>query len=85
MLGQRFLLVPFDGRFMLGFYEEMADLAAMNEDDGFLGQCAGSEIERAAPEDQNSPSISLVAELLRRQSRQLKLSTLIVSDRDTNA
>ena len=85
MLGQRFLLVPFDGRFMLGFYEEMADLAAMNEDDGFLGQCAGSEIEKAAPEDQNSPSISLAAELLRRQSRQLKLSTLIVSDRDTNA
>jgi len=85
MLGQRFLLVPFDGRFMLGFYEEMADLAAMNEDDGFLGQCAGSEIERAAPEDQNSPSISLAAELLRRRPRQLKLSTLIVSDCDTDA
>jgi hypothetical protein len=84
MLGQRFLLVPFGGRFMLGFYEEMADLAAMNEDDGFLGQCAGSEIEKAAPEDQNSPSSLPATESLQRRPRQLKLSTLTMSDRDTN-
>jgi len=70
---------------MLGFYEEMADLAAMNEDDGFLGQCAGSEIEKAAPEDQHSPSSLLAAELLARRPRQLKLSTFSVSDHDTNA
>ena len=25
---------------MPGFYEELADFAAMSEDDGFLGQCA---------------------------------------------
>ena len=25
---------------MLGFYEEMAEFAAMSEDEGFLGQCA---------------------------------------------
>jgi hypothetical protein len=31
---------------MLGFYEEMADLAAMNEDDGFLGQCAAERREQ---------------------------------------
>jgi hypothetical protein len=30
---------------MVGFYEEMADFAAMSEDDGFLGQCAGETIE----------------------------------------
>jgi hypothetical protein len=68
---------------MLGFYEEMADLAAMSEDDGFLGQCAGSEIEKGAPEDQNSPSSSPAAELLRRRPRQLTLSTCAVSDSDT--
>jgi hypothetical protein len=27
--------------FMIGFYEELAEFAAMSEDDGFLGQCAG--------------------------------------------
>jgi hypothetical protein len=70
---------------MLGFYEEMADLAAMSEDDGFLGQCAGSEIEKSAPEDQNSPSSLPAAELLRRRPRQLKLSACTVSDSDTNA
>ena len=70
---------------MLGFYEEMADLAAMNEDDGFLGQCAGSEIEKGAPEDQNSPSGLPAAELLRRRPQQLKLSTFTISDRDSNA
>ena len=69
---------------MPGFYEEMADLAAMNEDDGFLGQCAGSEAEKGAPEDQNSPSSLPAAELLRRVPRQLKLSTTIPGG-DTNA
>jgi hypothetical protein len=69
---------------MLGFYEEMADLAAMSEDDGFLGQCAGSEMEKGAPEDQNSPS-SLPVGLLRPRPRQLKLSTCTLSDTDTTA
>ena len=69
---------------MLGFYEEMAELAAMSEDDGFLGQCAGSEIEKSAPEDQNPHASLLSAELVRRGPRQLKLSTYPL-DSDTNA
>ena len=68
--------------FMLGFYEEMADLAAMSEDDGFLGQCASSEIEKVTPEDQNASSSLSVTELLPRRARQLKL-TAVVSGRDT--
>jgi hypothetical protein len=75
MLRQRFLLVLLFGGFMLGFYEELADLAAMSEDDGFLGQCAGSELEKTAPEDQNSLSVLPVAKLLRRGPVQLRLST----------
>jgi hypothetical protein len=72
---------------MLGFYEEMADLAAMSEDDGFLGQCAGSEVEKGAPEDQNSnsPSSFPAVQLPRRGPRQLKLSTFAMSDGETNA
>lgn len=70
---------------MLGFYEEMADLAAMSEDDGFLGQCAGSELEKPAPEDQNSLSSLPAAELLPRRPRQLKLSNYLISNRDSNA
>jgi hypothetical protein len=70
---------------MLGFYEEMADLAAMSEDDGFLGQCAGSEIEKGTREDQHSPSGLPSVELLPRRPRQLKLSTYLTSKRDINA
>jgi hypothetical protein len=70
---------------MLGFYEEMADLAAMSEDDGFLGQCASSEIEKGPPEETNPPSSLAATELLPRRPRQLKLSTFAVSDNDTNA
>ena len=70
--------------FMLGFYEEMADLAAMSEDDGFLGQCASSEIEKVTPEDQNTSSSLPVTELLRRRPRQLKLSATM-SGSDSNA
>jgi hypothetical protein len=84
MLRQRFQLALFDGGVMLGFYEELADLAAMSEDDGFLGQCAGSEIEKGAPEDQNSPAGLPAVALLPRVPRQLKLSTTM-SGRDSNA
>jgi hypothetical protein len=73
------------GVFMLGFYEEMADLAAMSEDDGFLGQCAGSESEKPAPpEDQNSLSTVPAIALLARAPRQLKLSTAMPGS-DSNA
>ena len=69
---------------MLGFYEEMADLAAMSEDEGFLGQCAGSEIEKTAPEDLHSLSTLPVVALLPRAPRQLKLSTTMPGS-DSNA
>jgi hypothetical protein len=73
---------------MLGFYEEMADLAAMNEDDGFLGQCAGSEEDKVAPEAKNSRSnlsnLSVV-KLFPPRPRQLKLSPDIMSNNDRHA
>jgi hypothetical protein len=73
---------------MLGFYEEMADLAAMSEDDGFLGRCASSEIEKVMPEDQNASSSLPITDLLRRRPLQLKLTTTLsgtLSGKDTNA
>jgi hypothetical protein len=70
---------------MLGFYEEMADLAAMSEDEGFLGQCAGSEIEKGASEDQNSPCSLPSVKLLPRGPRQLKFSTCLISNHDIDA
>jgi hypothetical protein len=70
---------------MLGFYEEMADLAAMNEDDGFLGQCAGSEADKAAPEDNNSRSNLSFVELFPSRPRQLKLSPDLMSINERHA
>jgi hypothetical protein len=32
---------------MIDFYEELADFAAMSEDNGFLGQCAGEDTDLA--------------------------------------
>jgi hypothetical protein len=69
---------------MIGFYEEMADLAAMSEDDGFLGQCAGSQTEKSAEEYLPVSGLPPVA-LLRHEPRQLKLVTLKEIDRDTNS
>jgi hypothetical protein len=69
---------------MIGFYEEMADLAAMSEDDGFLGQCAGSQTVKSEPEEfLTVPSLPPV-NLLRHEPRQLKLVTFQGVDRDTN-
>jgi hypothetical protein len=70
---------------MIGFYEEMADLAAMSEDDGFLGQCAGSQTEKSAPEEHLPVSSLPPVDLLRREPRQLKLATFKEIDRDTNS
>jgi hypothetical protein len=36
------------------FYEEMADFAAMSEDDGFLGQCAGERADVGPPSNQQA-------------------------------
>jgi hypothetical protein len=72
---------------MLGFYEEMADLAAMSEDDGFLGQCASSEIEKVALEEQKFSSSLPITELLQRRPRQLKLTATLSgtpAGKDTN-
>jgi hypothetical protein len=70
---------------MLGFYEEMADLAAMNEDDGFLGQCASSEIEKCPPEEKKSFYGLPAAQLLARKPLQLSLSAFGMSDSDTKS
>jgi len=56
---------------MPGVYEDMADFAAMSEDEGFLGQCAGDVVELASPEPQ---PLSAVQPLSRsRGPRQLQL------------
>jgi hypothetical protein len=39
---------------MVSVYEDMANFAAMSEDDGFLGQCAGEAIEASGPDSQLS-------------------------------
>jgi hypothetical protein len=38
---------------MPGFYEELADFAAMSEDDGFLGQCASEAADSLASAEVN--------------------------------
>lgn len=58
---------------MTGFYEEMADFAAMSEDDGFLGQCAGELPEpMAASTFQPASSLSGIAPV-HRGPQQLQL------------
>ena len=58
---------------MVGFYEEMANFAAMSEDDGFLGQCAGEGADLAATPAQQTPAgLSNIASP-RRGPRQLQL------------
>jgi hypothetical protein len=61
---------------MVGFYEEMADFAAMSEDDGFLGQCAteGTELS-PTPVWSEVPTLPNVP-VTRRGPRQLQLLAL---------
>ena len=61
---------------MVGFYEEMADFAAMSEDDGFLGQCAteGTELS-PIPIRSEMPATPNIP-VTRRGPRQLELLAL---------
>jgi len=61
---------------MVGFYEEMADFAAMSEDDGFLGQCAAEGVELSpTPIRTETPILSSIP-VTRRGPRQLQLLVL---------
>ncbi len=56
---------------MQGFYEEMAEFAAMTEDEGFLGQCA-SDITDHLPRNDHRVTGSAGGNFLPRQARQLQ-------------
>jgi len=62
---------------MLGFYEEMADFAAMSEDAGYLGQCATESAEFFRG-DERTVSAPCEGGLLRGRAHQLQL--LIIED-----
>lgn len=66
---------------MTDFYEELADFAAMNEDDGFLGQCAGEAAELPAPSTELTASGECGIARLRQGPQQLQL--LVVLERTT--
>ncbi len=57
---------------MSGFYEEMAEFAAMSEGDGFLGRCGG-EFEGPQRTDDRRDSHSYNGNLLPRRPVQLEL------------
>lgn len=58
---------------MVGFYEEMANFAAMSEDVGFLGQCAGESPDPCAPVAHPSSIAPVNPAVLPRRPRQLQL------------
>lgn len=66
---------------MTDFYEELADLAAMSEDDGFLGQCAGADADLSALSTEPSMSGERWIAPARRGPQQLQL--LVVLERIT--
>ena len=57
---------------MQGFYEEMAEFAAMTEDEGFLGQCA-SHITDPLPGNDHRVTGSSGGNFIPRTARQLQL------------
>jgi hypothetical protein len=61
---------------MVGFYEEMADFAAMSEDDGFLGQCAAQGSELFPTPIRTETPIMTRNPIARRGPRQLQLLVL---------
>lgn len=67
---------------MVGFYEERANFAAMSEDDGFLGQCAGEGANLAASPAQQSPASLSHIVSSRRGPRQLQLLAIPSLDAD---
>jgi hypothetical protein len=66
---------------MTDFYEELADFAAMSEDDGFLGQCAGADADLPALSIEPSTSGECWIAHARRGPQQLQL--LVVLERIT--
>jgi hypothetical protein len=66
---------------MTDFYEEMADFAAMSEDDGFLGQCAGADADLPAPSAEVATSGERRIAPMRQRPQQLQL--LVVLERIT--
>jgi hypothetical protein len=68
---------------MTDFYEELADFAAMSEDDGFLGQCAGEDTDLPAHPTQIITSGECGIAPVRRGPQQLQL--LAVPERITRA
>jgi hypothetical protein len=65
---------------MTDFYEELADFAAMSEDDGFLGQCAGADADLPAPSTEMTTSGECGIAAMRRGPQQLQL--LVVLERN---
>jgi hypothetical protein len=66
---------------MTDFYEELADFAAMSEDDGFLGQCAGVDADLPVLSTQLRTSGERWIAPARRGPQQLQL--LVVLERTT--
>ncbi|MDP9337281.1 MAG: hypothetical protein M3P45_00270 [Acidobacteriota bacterium] len=62
---------------MLGFYEEMADFAAMSEDDGFLGQCAGEVADQPFTSSRTGNCTEGDSRSLPPRPRQLQLLTAV--------
>jgi hypothetical protein len=58
---------------MLGFYEELADFAAMSEDDGFLGQCASESVDPLRSAEVNLAASTSGGGSSRGRPRQLRL------------
>lgn len=72
--------LPATGRAdMTDFYEELADFAAMSEDEGFLGQCAGEAVDLAAPSTEMATSGKCGIAPVRQRPQQLQL--LVVPER----
>jgi hypothetical protein len=58
---------------MTDFYEELADFAAMSEDEGFLGQCSGEDTELPRPPTEPSTSGECGIAPMRHRPQQLQL------------
>ena len=63
---------------MTDFYEELADFAAMSEDDGCLGQCAGTDL---LPEPSTWPTTSGECGIAPMRQRPQQLQLLVVLER----
>lgn len=62
---------------MTDFYEELADFAAMSEEDGFLGQCASTEANLPATLAEVVTSGECGIAPMRRRPQQLQLLVVL--------